>query len=148
MHESIFLITKGEYSDYHICAVASTKELADKALKLYNADDIAEYQLDDFASIPPNHEPYRIMLDFNGNIVHFDTADMLWFHKPDMPRSGFTSNKNCFAFHPLATSLNHAIKIATEKRQELLRNNEWTCDPVEWNKIQQKKKTITSFLPQ
>lgn len=148
MHEPIFLITKGDYSDYHVCAVASTKELADKAFDLYKADDIIEYELDDFASIPPGHKPYRIMLDFDGNVIHFNEDDMLWFKEIDMPRASFISNKDCFAFHPLATSLDHAIKIATERRQELLRNNEWTCDPVEWNKIQQKKKTITSFLPQ
>jgi len=87
-------------------------------------------------------------LDFDGNVIHFNEDDMLWFKEIDMPRASFISNKDCFAFHPLATSLDHAIKIATERRQELLRNNEWTCDPVEWNKIQQKKKTITSFLPQ
>lgn len=34
--KKVYVITRGAYSDYHICAVAATKEIAEKLRKIYS----------------------------------------------------------------------------------------------------------------
>ena len=34
----VYVITKGQYSDYHICAVTMDKDRAERMRKLYNGD--------------------------------------------------------------------------------------------------------------
>jgi hypothetical protein len=43
---SIYVLTEGDYSDYHIVGVYSTKELAKEAQSLYEHSQIEEYDLD------------------------------------------------------------------------------------------------------
>lgn len=51
--KKVYVITKGAYSDYHICAVAATKEIAEKLQKIYSDEysradaRIEEYDLNE-----------------------------------------------------------------------------------------------------
>lgn len=51
----VYIITKGEYSDYHICAVATDKEkaeaLREKFSDHYDNAEIEEYDTDDYGEI-------------------------------------------------------------------------------------------------
>lgn len=48
----IYVITKGCYSDYHICGVATSREIAEKMKKVfsdrYNEADIEEFQENEY----------------------------------------------------------------------------------------------------
>ena len=58
---TLYVVTEGEYSDYHIVGIYSTKELAEKVKKyhngLYDYPDIEEWELD--KDIPVNLEDVR-----------------------------------------------------------------------------------------
>src|SRR5579872_4521142 len=43
----VYLVTHGDYSDYGVCAVFSTRELADKYVNGHNEYNIEEWGLDD-----------------------------------------------------------------------------------------------------
>lgn len=48
MEKKIYIVTEGEYSDYHICAVFSTREKAEEYVQSHGTDyGIEEYDLDE-----------------------------------------------------------------------------------------------------
>jgi len=51
--KKIYVLTEGDYSDYHIVGVYSTPELAQEAQTLYPDSGIEEYDLDDIPEHPP-----------------------------------------------------------------------------------------------
>jgi hypothetical protein len=53
MSNPIYLLTAGEYSDYHIIGVYSTKELAEEAESLFPDSEIEEKELDFIPEHPP-----------------------------------------------------------------------------------------------
>lgn len=47
-NKKIYIVTEGEYSDYHICAVFSTREKAEEYVQCHGTDyNIEEYDLDE-----------------------------------------------------------------------------------------------------
>jgi hypothetical protein len=47
MSKTIYVITDGEYSDYHICAIFSEKEAAEEYQRDIGADQTEEWELDE-----------------------------------------------------------------------------------------------------
>ncbi len=70
MNKKIYIVTSGEYSDYGIDAVFSSKELAKKYIKFksrvssayYDCAHIEEYILDELPKYPPNKNHYIVIL--------------------------------------------------------------------------------------
>lgn len=67
MNHKIYIITKGRYSDYHICAVTMDKSRAENLKKLFDGRweeaEIEEYTLDE----AQNNE-YVYYIDFQDNL--------------------------------------------------------------------------------
>ena len=61
MTNTIYVLTEGSYSDYHIIGVYSTKELAEKAEFLYPDSEIEEYSLDNVSQYPPNMKAWCVL---------------------------------------------------------------------------------------
>ena len=65
----IYVVTEGEYSDYHIVGVFSTRKLAKRCQSAVLADNIEEYPLDegDYALYDAGY--HRYCVTFNGSTV-------------------------------------------------------------------------------
>ena len=134
---TIYVVTEGCYSDYSICGVYSTKEKAEHAKVVWLDSDIEEYELDDLES-KSNMFFYEVQMDVNGNTRKVSktrpTIDAWW------PCGGMQGDGFC-SFFMWADNEKHAVKIANERRVQLIASNDWTTD---WNKYQEYRNRINS----
>lgn len=125
----IYVVTSGEYSDYGINALFSTKELAqlfiDKftvARKRSEFNEIMEAEVDEMESdLRSDRKPFNINMKRDGEITYcesggtYGTYDGVikihYFHKDLLEISLFADDKE------------QAIKIANEKRLKYLLEN-------------------------
>ena len=129
----VWLVSQGYYSDYSIEGVFSSENLANEFAALYSeasGAEVEEFVVDDLA-IRPGMLYFWIEIDRDGNTYHNAQGSP--------PTSRFVDD-----IYPLhksmqmgiwARDIEHAIKIANEKRVQLIADNEWTLDPGEWKKI-------------
>lgn len=119
MRESkkVYVITKGAYSDYHICAVAATKEIAEKLCRACS-DNRGEAHIEEY-DLNENAEDVRIMYyveldcgDVEVNIDLYENKENAW------------GGKDYFAAYVLAKDQDHAVKIAQDRRAEYLAKKE------------------------
>lgn len=127
---TIYLVTTGDYSDYHVLGAYSTKTKAERAQDLYQAYDIEEYELDDMPDAPPGLVYWRVEMDRDGNTQHImrqsapgEPPVMDW-----RPGFGKIGAQPYVAFSVWAKDEAHAIKIANERRTRLIADGEWTTD--------------------
>lgn len=119
---TIYVLTDGDYSDYHIIGCFSTNELAEKAAKVLGGS-VEEYELDEVGK--DNRWSYHIHMDSNGNIE----STMIQIQQPKEKAVGHYkdySHQNEIKFwaEVLAEDKDHAIKIAADKiRQYRVENN-------------------------
>jgi len=128
--KQIFVVTSGIYSDYGISAVFSTRELAEEFIKdfprqSYDEHIIEEYLLDPKLPQPKgNRQGFFVQMSKSGNCEfirkensfqeEFFTGKISYFHDH--------SSMNIYVF---ADDEQHAIKIANEKRGELIAMDKW-----------------------
>jgi len=57
----VYVVTKGEYSDYHIQAIVSSERVAKELVtgRVYDAEDYEEFDLDSFSRLTPS-APVRL----------------------------------------------------------------------------------------
>lgn len=125
---NIYLVTDGEYSDYRVMCACSTKEKAKYAKKFYVAEYIEEYELDALPDHPAGMFWYSVQMDRDGNSRNIEpesgvygTSSMDWCPYGDGETVGFSM---------WATNERHAVKVANERRAQLIASGEWTTD---WN---------------
>lgn len=117
----VYVITKGAYSDYHICAVAATKEIAEKLQKIYSDKDswadarIEEYDLNEAK------DDVRVFYDvtFADDKVsacfnEYGERESINFYKGNKWQSGR------LIVCVRARDEDHAVKIAQDRRAEYL----------------------------
>jgi hypothetical protein len=95
---TIYIVTSGEYSDYRIDAVFSTKENAEAHIKMFFNEDswstpeIEEYIIDQFVNeIRVGKIPISVRMKKNGDVVDVKKDDSFYGVK-------YNSEKN-FDFH-------------------------------------------------
>ena len=127
----IYIVTSGTYSDYGIDGVFDTKEVAEKHIEAFGKGrwdemNIEEWQLNpNEASLKKGLKAYRVRIDKQGNAKETEWADSSFGFKGELPDISFTyDNKlmNCYCF---ARDRVHAVKIANEKRTQVLAANSW-----------------------
>lgn len=136
MAQIIYIVTQGEYSDYHIEAVFSTRALADKFIG--NAPD-GEYEISAW-EIDAERKPRRwgkewaCYLRLDGSVVDEivnaidctndkDSLDRCEGRPYAMPE-GEPLSKDAAYFRGISPiSAAHALKLAAEARQKWLREN-------------------------
>ena len=83
--KKVFVVTSGEYSDYGIDAVFSSKELAEKYIKFKSRVSviypeyarIEEYTLDELPTYPLNKNHYLVILELEtGNLLDIDLTNI------------------------------------------------------------------------
>ena len=133
----IFLVTTGDYSDYKVCGVYSTKEKADWAYKLYGGNgcaDIAEFELDALPDTPPGMLKYSVIMNRDGVVkcvILHDVTD-----EPDREWCPYESEEDQMNFFVFAKHETAAIKIANERRVRLIALNQWASSWEEYDKLQ------------
>jgi hypothetical protein len=118
-----YLVTTGEYSDYRVEAVFTTREGAERLAAKYPKDhaSVEERTLDEYPEYPEGLLRYRVQFDMDGNS---------WARHVD-PDAGFNDECNpggddkSMATWCWANSEEHAIKIANERRAKVIANGFW-----------------------
>ena len=133
----VYIATSGSYSDYHIDAVFSTKENAEKYNDLYGEgdfDDIEEFEVDDEMALINRIRDgkitiYLVCIDRNGNVRKIEKESPYVSLVKDLlsGKYHYVLYADCSAMdmYVIAKNEEHAIKIVNEKRVQLIANNEW-----------------------
>jgi hypothetical protein len=128
--KTIYVVTTGEYSDYGIVAMFTTKEDAQRFIDVcgerpYSSfNDIEEYELD--ASVPQirkGFSPWWVQMDEHGNTFNAEvnTFGKGIVRKPDDEFRGATRlRERWFNWYGWSKDREHALKIANEHRIGLL----------------------------
>lgn len=124
----VYAVESGQYSDYHINAIFSTKELAQEFIdsskfSTYDDPSIAEWELDPEAyKAAPGHLWYTVFIDLetgNNAQTYEDEGSALYREPPEdqVYLQGPKNNtKAVLKITVQATDNKHAIKIANERR--------------------------------
>jgi hypothetical protein len=125
--KTIYILTEGEYSDYHIIATYSTRELAEEAQKHCPNSDIEEYELDalEIPEHPPGHFAWRVNINAKTNAINY-TAQQISLGVYSEPNEKYYDNVvySCFEVYCWARDKEHAEKIALDKYYQWKWNQE------------------------
>jgi hypothetical protein len=127
--KKVFLVTRGDYSDYRVCAVFSNKKLAQKYIDSFNPryDEfrIEDYELDIYQNeLKKDYKPFFLRMTKEGNCTEIKIKDSSYDLENENIHIGFDINKNMY-ISIFAKDEKHAIKIANEKRAQLIAENNW-----------------------
>ena len=120
--KTIYVLTEGDYSDYHIVALYSTLELAEEAQKLCPYSNIEKYELDSvkIPDHPAGYTGWSVSINVDTNTIHHSyKQDALGGHfKPEENYSDngkFLNLPSLFVVNCWARDKEHAEKIALDK---------------------------------
>jgi hypothetical protein len=123
----IYIVTSGEYSDYHIEAVFSTKELAESYIedttsednRFYDDPTIEIYEIDGYSDMKKRgYKLYYVSMEKDGSVYSINETD--WCpHQDELCINRF----NRLTAMVKAKSEKHAIKIVNERRAYLIAND-------------------------
>lgn len=119
---TVFVLEDGQYSDYHIIGVFSSRENAESVQRVVGGD-INEVPLDPgIAEINAGLRRHYIYMQMNGDVtVHRQDDDGLWTYcKVEvLAKNGTPVNRGIYGY-VWAESAEHAAKIMNEKRTAFL----------------------------
>lgn len=128
----VYVITKGDYSDYHICAVTLDREKAERLCKLFvnscSEPEIEEWDTERHADLLAGRKPYYVRFYKNGELFSANEDEYCIEHFSPGINENFAFehgrkvdllNVNLYAENKEA-----AIKIAAEKRAKYLAEKE------------------------
>lgn len=124
----VFVAHQGEYSDRHVVGVFSTRE---KAAQYSGAEpfNIEEWIVDNEYEVPGNLQAFYIDMDRDGNTVRSFVGS--YYGNLSEPHAYTKWDGTTYAptgiwqFQLLARSMEHAVKIANEKRAQLIAGGLW-----------------------
>ena len=120
--DKVYLVTKGEYSVYHICAVFAEKKNAEIFVEAIKEDswsvaEIEEWNLDE-AVLEKGDKNYFVRIKKDGEVLECHTDGFTC----SLNETGFDMNHNMFSYQ-FAKDEKHAVKIANERRARLIAEN-------------------------
>lgn len=123
--EKVYVITKGDYSDYHICAVTLDKERAKKLAAMYGSRwyeaRIEEYVLDEEKKL----HKYGVTFDLQGAFKRF-CADEYDIYDEGLI-DDYNSDETIIVWVKTKDE-DHAIKIAQDKLAEYKAKKAGVCE--------------------
>jgi len=131
----IYIVTSGAYSDYHINAVFSTKENAERYNKIHASgdfEDIEEFEVDEDMALMNRIRDekitiYLVCMDRDGNVKEIK-KELPCLYLVESILTGKCKHvlyADCMDMSVIAKDEKHAIKIVNEKRTQLIANNKW-----------------------
>ena len=130
MLQAVFLVTRGDYSDYRVCAVFTEKALAEKYIHSFKGNSYEEFRIENYTLNPYQYElkndykPFFLRMTKDGNCTEIYVKDSSYGFEGEDIDFGFDVNKNMY-ISIFAKDEKHAIKIANEKRVQLIAKNRW-----------------------
>lgn len=126
---SVYLVTRGEYSDYSILAAFSTKEGAEAAVEVINQEqergyqaEVEEFELDAFVDHYQRSELlYGVLMWRNGS--SYDYTNYIGEERTLFGED--TRNGPFVRVERWATSKEAVVKIANEFRTQKIASGEW-----------------------
>ena len=123
-----YVITRGNYSDYEICAVTLDAELAGVLRDKFNNQRwldarIEEWNLDEFMPIKEGADAYRITFENDGGISGMEKCDIDTCREPVAWANTYMHKLEGdmrVVVHVIAKDEYSAVKIAAEKRAEFV----------------------------
>lgn len=136
----LYVVTEGDYSDYHICGIYSTPEKAERARALYHADSIEEWEQDAMPDAPEGMTYFAVAMQRDGTTVYVrprnaDAREEEYDWCPTWPTrwvNGKLESIDAVEFTMFARDEQHAVKIANERRAQLIAENLWCTDWETW----------------
>lgn len=127
--QAVFLVTRGDYSDYRVCAVFTDKKLAQKYIDSFKEGrkrfSIENYKLNPFSKeLKADYKPYFLRMKKDGTCIEIYIKDSSYGFEGEDNDIGFDIHKNMH-LSVFAKDEKHAIKIANEKRVQLIAENRW-----------------------
>jgi hypothetical protein len=131
--EKVFIVTEGSYSDYGIESVHTTKESAEEWIE--NANHIyvlKHYKIEEWDLNPSllidNKKPYVINMYADGELLNKKFGAYIRNYEEGLiafALMGERQNELHGEFHVRADNEEHAIKIANEKRLQVIAADRW-----------------------
>lgn len=131
-----YIVVTGEYSDYHVCGVYSTRKKANYAAKVYDGE-VVTHKVDELPAHPKGLLGYQVRMKKDG-AAKAQRIGVEWMQHYKTPQ--FTDDYirqddgQYLIVKELAVSVwakdeQHAVKIVNEKRAQIIAANEWPDDP-------------------
>ncbi len=138
----VYVTSTGSYSDYKVTGVFTSLDKASFASKLQGDDnDPQEFEVDVIVDHPEGMFWYRVRMDEFGHASSIRTERPPIENYLEWRPCG--DNKNMY-FYMWASDEKHAVKIANERRAQLIASNSWVTDyQYWWGNI--KKETIKTI---
>ena len=117
MSKTVYIVTEGEYSAYRIEAVFLSQAAAVWYLLRFKDCDSDSPRIEEFEIGQPRElGNFGITMEPNGNVSQVDFDD-------DSSKDHFHKERNYYRFNVNAKDKKHAVKIANERRVQLIANN-------------------------
>jgi len=129
----LYVTSHGEYSDWHIVAIFSDKEKAEKfnADMLLNSNNIEEWELDKVPDSPVGLFPFEVHMKYDGTALKVLRADIDGFEEGYYINDwGNSKEINILRNEVWAKDDKHAVKITNEQRARLIANHKWEADKI------------------
>ena len=132
--KSIWVVENGEYSDYHVVGVFSTKENAERVNALTGGRGrVSEWALDPaIAELNKGYHFYSVAMSKDGTVRNVEREDEVatyhiqdarvmqpWVDMHDHSKGTYIID------HAWARDDAHAVKIVNERRAQMIANGEW-----------------------
>ena len=133
--KTVWVVERGEYSDYCVVGVFSSKEKAEAACAI-TGETVAEWPIDPYCEEwIQGRKPYYLHMGRDGTASHISINDSLSGGSEHPPRiygkmtyADGTPNPSKMVGIFWATDEQHAVKIANEHRIRAIANGEWPDD--------------------
>ena len=128
----IYIITAGDYSDYHIVSVWETKEKAEEVVAELNKSDrglFADIEVHEMNSEIPTMPMFSVIMSKDGQVIamqnrgiHEHKREMIikWIHQP--------AGSERVSYFMRAKDKDVAVKIANERRAQQIASDEWDAE--------------------
>lgn len=126
--QKVYAIAVGDYSDYHIEGIFSTRELAEECMEACGMAwaDIEEYDLDEPADkVRRGMKPFSVEILRDGSIHRIRKVDFLLRSAHPYLYQNNQLQSVILLVHLWARDEIHATKIANEKRTSMIASNLW-----------------------
>lgn len=136
-NKTLYAVTDGDYSDYRVLGVFSTKAKAEHYKSLTQSDSIEEYELDGMLDHPKGMLWWAVTMDEGGNTEETNQENALYadgYKDSDWRPDG---DGRLVTYYMWARNEKHAIKIANERRIGLIASGQWTADWDKWKTMLQ-----------
>ncbi len=123
--KTVYAVTDGEYSDYSVRGIFSTKEKAELYAKAFRGD-VNEWPVDPVVGmIKPNHKPFIISMDKSGVTIYINDRPNDWSFASTTNVMFIGGKDQLLEVACFAKDQAHAIKITNDLRARILKQNRW-----------------------